>query len=178
MLNWPVRRLLENPGRILQPNVKPGMTVLDLGCAMGFYTLPLARLVGPEGRVVAVDVQSEMLTHLERRLHRADLAGRVTTIRSSANDLRLADTTWLKSGADFALAAHVVHEVPHVADFFSQVRTALQPGARLLVIEPRGHVSGEQFANELTAAVTAGFIIRENLAVPLARAALLEKPTT
>jgi len=176
MLNWPVRRLLENPERILRSYVKPGMTVLDLGCAMGFYTLPLARLVGPRGRVVAVDVQAEMLTHLDRRLRRSDLAARVATRLCSADDLRLADAAWLSVGAEFALAAHVVHEVPDIESFFTQVHSALRPVAHLLLIEPKGHVSAKQFAAELYEAAASGFEVRGRLSIPLARAALLKRP--
>ena len=53
----PLRKLLENPDRLLGPFVRPGMTVLEPGCAMGFFTLPLARMVGATGRVIAVDIQ-------------------------------------------------------------------------------------------------------------------------
>ena len=52
----PLRMLVENPNKIFAPFVKEGMVVLEPGCAMGFFTLPLARMVGPEGKVVAVDV--------------------------------------------------------------------------------------------------------------------------
>ncbi len=56
LLASPLRRLLENPERMLRPYVRPGMTVLEPGSGMGFFSLPLARLVGAEGRVVCVDL--------------------------------------------------------------------------------------------------------------------------
>ena len=52
-----LRKLGENPDTILGPLVEPGMTVVDVGCAMGFFSLPLARMVGESGRVLCVDVQ-------------------------------------------------------------------------------------------------------------------------
>lgn len=57
----PLRRLWEHPVRMLGPFVREGMLVLEPGCGMGFFTLDLARMVGPRGRVVAVDVQERML---------------------------------------------------------------------------------------------------------------------
>ena len=50
----PLRNLFENPNKILGPFVQEGMTVLEPGCGMGYFTLPLARMVGPKGRIVAV----------------------------------------------------------------------------------------------------------------------------
>ena len=64
LLASPVRKLLQNPTRILEPYVRAGMNVLEPGPGMGFFTLELARLVGPEGRVVAVDVQPAMIAGL------------------------------------------------------------------------------------------------------------------
>ena len=65
LLVTPLRRLKEDPARILAPHVQEGMTVLEPGPGMGFFTLELSRRVGPRGRVVAVDLQEEMLAALE-----------------------------------------------------------------------------------------------------------------
>jgi ubiquinone/menaquinone biosynthesis C-methylase UbiE len=63
----PVRKLLENPDKILGRFVREGMIVLEPGCGMGYFTLSLARMVGPEGRVVAVGIEPKMLSMLARR---------------------------------------------------------------------------------------------------------------
>ncbi len=74
LLASPVRRWMgENPEALLTPYVREGMTVLEPGPGMGFFTLPLARMVGPAGRVVAVDIQARMLDALERRARKAGL---------------------------------------------------------------------------------------------------------
>ncbi len=150
----PVRRLLESPERLLGPHVRPGMTVVEPGCGMGYFTLPLARMVGPAGRVVCPDLQPKMLAALERRATRAGVRDRVTTIPCTPGDLRLQD--WA-GRADLALAIHMVHEVPDPAAFFRQIHAALRPGGTLLLVEPKGHVSTEQFDRETTVAISAGF---------------------
>lgn len=55
MMTSPLRKLIQNPRKILSPYVVPGMVVVEPGCGGGFFTLELARLVGPTGRVHALD---------------------------------------------------------------------------------------------------------------------------
>jgi ubiquinone/menaquinone biosynthesis C-methylase UbiE len=61
ILASPLRRLLQDPAALLKPYVREGMTVLEPGPGMGFFTVELARHVGPSGRVIAVDVQPRMI---------------------------------------------------------------------------------------------------------------------
>lgn len=152
----PLRKLLENPDKLLGPFVRPGMTVLEPGCAMGYFTLPLARMVGPSGRVIAVDIQPRMLAVLARRAGKAGLSDRIEIRSASTEGLGVGD---LDHSVDFAAALHVVHEMPHPGAFFDEVRQALKPGGRLLVVEPKGHVSTEAFSQMVTLSEHAGFKI-------------------
>ena len=150
----PLRKLLENPDKILGQFVREGMIVLEPGCAMGYFTLPLARMVGPRGRVIAVEVQVKMLSALERRARKANLVDRIELRQAGAEGLGVED---LSGQVDFAVAIHMVHEVPEQAFFFEELWKALKPGGKLLVIEPKGHVSEAQFEQTLTTAENAGF---------------------
>ena len=76
-LATPFRRLMQDPVPIVTPYVHAGMTVLEPGPGMGFFTLELARLVGPSGHVIAVDVQPQMIAGLRRRARRAGLLDRI-----------------------------------------------------------------------------------------------------
>ncbi len=73
----PLRRLIHNPERILCELVRSGDTALDLGCGMGVFSIPLARLVGPSGKVICVDLQEQMLAGVRRRAERAGVAQRI-----------------------------------------------------------------------------------------------------
>ena len=150
----PLRKLLENPDKILGQFVREGMIDLEPGCGMGYFTLPLARMVGPRGRVIAVEVQAKMLSALDRRARKANLVDRIKLRRIGAEGLGVED---LVGQVDFAVAIHMVHEVPEQAFFFEGVWKALKPGGKLLVIEPKGHVSEAQLKQTLTAAENAGF---------------------
>ena len=91
LLVSPLRRLWEHPVRTLGPFVREGMLVLEPGCGMGFFTLDLARIVGPGGRVVAVDVQEKMLAGLRRRAAGAGLLDRIDARLARADSLGVAD---------------------------------------------------------------------------------------
>lgn len=169
----PLRRLLERPAEILGPFVGEGMTVLEPGCGMGFFTLDLARLVGPTGLVVAVDLQERMLAGLRRRAERAGLLERIQIRRAGPDDLGISD---LDGRVDLALALHMVHEVPDQADFFAELYAALKPAGRLLVVEPKGHVSEAAFAASLTIASRQGFIAEDGPVPRTGRAAIMVRP--
>ena len=65
LLLSPLRKLVTNPDRMLRPYVGPACGSLDAGTAMGFFSLPLARLVGESGHVVCVDLQEKMIGNAE-----------------------------------------------------------------------------------------------------------------
>jgi len=150
----PLRRLLENPDKLLGELITPGMTVLDIGCAMGFFTLPVARMVGPSGRVIAVDIQPQMITALQRRAKRRGLLDRIETRVCSDKGLGIDD---LAGRVDLAFAIHMVHEVPDRDQLISQLARAVRPGGKLLVVEPKGHVSEAEFSETIAAAERSGF---------------------
>jgi SAM-dependent methyltransferase len=169
----PLRKLLENPDKILGQFVREGMIVLEPGCGMGYFTLPLARMVGPRGRVIAVEVQAKMLSALDRRARKANLLDRIELRQVGAEGLGVED---LVGQVDFAAAIHVVHEVPEQAFFFEEVWKALKPGGKLLVIEPKGHVSEAKFEQTLTTAENAGFRQEPQPGKAGGRSGLLVKP--
>jgi SAM-dependent methyltransferase len=166
----PLRRFFERPEKILAPLVSEGMLVLEPGCGMGYFTLDLARMVGPKGRVVAVDLQEKMLAGLRRRAARAGLLDRIDARLAGPDRLGVADLT---GRVDVAFALHVVHEVPDPAGLFAEIAAALKPGGRLLFVEPPGHVSEEAFAALLALAEQAGLRVVERPASRRAPTALL-----
>jgi len=169
----PVRRWLgQDPLAILRPYVREGMTVLEPGPGMGFFTLPLARMVGQSGKVIAVDVQPKMISSLKRRADKQNLQDRIDARVCSAENMGISD---LDGKIDFTLAFAMVHEFPDAAKFFSEVAPASKLGAQLLLAEPSGHVKDHDFAAELTSASVAGFSVRERPKVPRSQAALLVK---
>jgi len=173
-LGWflvcPVRRVWQDPRAILSPYVRPGMTVLEPGPGMGFFTLELARLTGPEGRVVAVDVQPRMLEVLRSRAAGAGLATTIDTRLANGPSMGIED---LSAAVDFAFAFAVVHELPDAGAFFEQIAKALKPAGRLLMAEPRLHVRERDIAATLEAAARAGLLEEARPTIRGSRSVLL-----
>ena len=161
LLASPIRRLVESPERLLRPFIEPGMTIVEPGCGMGYFSVPMARLVGPGGRVVCVDLQQEMLDGLVLRARRAGVADRITTRLCAPGDLGLDD---LRGAADLVTAIHMIHEVPDRRGLLRQMIEVLRPGGVCVVAEPAGHVSAEDFAATLALAAQAGL---RNTGTPL-----------
>ena len=172
LLASPLRKLFENPSKILSPYVKNGMTALDVGCAMGFFSIPMARMVGRDGRVVCVDLQEKMLKSLTRRARRAKVSEIIETRTCGEASLGL---DGLEGQMDFVLASAVVHEVPDAFRLFLELYEVMKPGALLLVAEPRGHVSVDDWGETIAAAEERGFVVVARPAVARSRTALLER---
>jgi ubiquinone/menaquinone biosynthesis C-methylase UbiE len=151
MLDNPIRGLIQNPGRIVGPYIKSGDTAIDLGCGPGFFTIPMARLVGDTGRVIAVDLQPQMLAHIRRKAQKKKLLDRIELHQCGPGSLNLT------AEADFILAFYMVHEVPDADSFFKETRAILKKGGHLLIVEPRFHVKKAAFEAMLTLALQNGF---------------------
>jgi ubiquinone/menaquinone biosynthesis C-methylase UbiE len=147
----PLRRLVHDSRKMLEPYVVPGSRVADVGCGMGYFTVAMAELVGPSGHVQAVDLQPQQLRVAERRCRRGKVADRVRFVEASASSLGLTGPV------DFVLAFWMVHEVDDRAGFFEQLRMVTEPGARVLVAEPVFHVARDEVEAELALARAHGF---------------------
>ncbi|HOV66925.1 MAG TPA: class I SAM-dependent methyltransferase [Methanoregulaceae archaeon] len=169
LLDNPVRMALLRPGAVLSGLVRPGMTVVDLGCGPGAVTRLLARMVGDAGRVIAVDIQEEMLACARRRCERAGYGSRVTWHRNLPGSLGIAGPV------DVVLSFHMLHEVPDQARLLGDVHAVLRPQGRYLVVEPALHVPPAAFERTIGTAVRAGFTVEDRPRVPLGRAVLLAK---
>ena len=174
MLLNPLRRLGQDPAKLLAPYVTAGMTAVEPGPGMGFFTLELARRVGPEGRVVAIDLQQRMLDALRRRAEKAGVAAQVETRLARGASLGLED---LAGAVDFVLAFAVVHELPDAEAFFTEAHRALKPGGRLLFSEPAGHVTRKDFAGSLELAGSIGFEVVARPAISRSHSAVLLRPS-
>ncbi|MGV8175631.1 MAG: class I SAM-dependent methyltransferase [Methanothrix sp.] len=149
-LNNPVRRLIHNPEKILGGYVKSGQTVVDLGCGSGTFTIAMAQMVGETGKVIAVDVQHEMLQIVRKKAAKEKLEARIITHKSEQDRIGISEKV------DFALAFYMVHEVPNEEAFLKEITTLLEREGKLLIVEPKLHVSASSFKRTLKAARIAG----------------------
>ncbi len=169
MLDNILRKFLQNPKKILGDHIQPGMKVIDIGCGPGFFTLPIAQMVGPLGMVIAIDLQREMLDLVMQKSERSGLVDRIWFHQCTPKSLDI------KEQVDFILSFYMVHEVPDRDAFFSEVAALLAPGGKYLVVEPVFHVSATAFDDTIDHAIGAGFRIESRPHFQLSRAVLLMK---
>lgn len=146
----PLRKLLHPVQTVLGEFVKDGMTVMDVGCGMGYFSIGMAKLVGDTGKVIAVDLQQKMLDVMIKRAQRADVAERIIPHRCKA------EIIGVNEQSDFILAFWMVHEVPDQKDFFHQLKLNLVSNGKILVGEPKMHVKAEDIEKTIAIAHSSG----------------------
>lgn len=146
-----LRRWLQPPAKYLVSCVREGMTCLDIGCGVGYFTLEMAKLAGRSGKVIATDLQPGMLELLEKKIRGTSLAQRIMLHQCTKNSLGISEKV------DFALAFYMIHEVPDRDRLIKEVFALVRPGGTFLVVEPRFHVSSKQYKEMLRLIQEAGF---------------------
>lgn len=161
--NW-FRGLLHRPEKLFAGLLQEGHTVPDVGCGMRFFSIRMAKMVGETGRVIAADLQPEMLDVLERRASKKGVISRITLHQCKKDRIGVADKV------DFVLAFWAVHELPDTRAFFEEIRSIMNDGAHLFVAEPNMHVSHDELESMKEIAKASGFEIHSEPRVRMSRA--------
>ncbi|MCG7920793.1 MAG: methyltransferase domain-containing protein [Candidatus Thiodiazotropha lotti] len=151
----PLRRLIHDPNSILGNWVAPGDTVVDIGCGLGYFSIAMADIVGSSGRVIALDIQQQMIRRARKRAEHRGVANRI--------DFRICEQDRLgyEGVADFALAFWMVHEVRDPKNLLAEIKSFLRPSGKLLITEPKVHVSQAEFNKTVNLVRCEGFQIVE-----------------
>ncbi len=162
------RRWLQNPQKILAPYLTQGMKVLDIGCGPGFFTIEIAKMIGDNGKVFAVDLQEGMLNQIRNKITGTQLQSRVQLVKSEKDGFNIPEKV------DFILAFYMVHEVPDKDNLFKKLKSVLSDNGKFLFIEPTlFHVSKKEFESSLQKAVNAGFKVSEGPKLTFSHSAVL-----
>ena len=164
-----IRRWLQNPRKILAAYIEAGMTVLDIGCGPGFFSIDMAKMVGETGRVIAADLQEGMLEKLREKIKGTEVEGRIRLHKCDE------DTIGVSENVDFVLLFYMVHEIPNKKKFFDEIVNILKPNGQIFIIEPPYHVSKTAFEETIRKAGEAGLTEVERPKVFLSKTAILKK---
>ncbi len=146
-----IRRWFQNPEKVLKPYVKRDITAMDIGCGPGFFTLPIAQLVGEKGKVIAADLQEGMLEKLLQKIKGTELEKRITLHKCEQDKIGIIEKL------DFILAFYVVHEIPNQDNFFRELKSLLNRNGSIFIVEPKlFHVSKKAFETMLKKAESTG----------------------
>ncbi len=162
-----IRRFLQNPNKILKPYIGKGMTILDLGCGPGFFSIEIARLLNDTGKVIAADLQEGMLEKVNNKIKGTKLEQRIELHKCNGNE------TGISENVDFILCFYMIHEVPNQENLFSELKSILKPDGKVLIIEPKFHFSKGSFEKMIISLNNTGFEIIDRPKVFFSRTALL-----
>ncbi len=137
-LDLRIRRWLQNPQKILGPYVKEGMTVLDVGCGPGFFSIDMAQMVGESGRIIAADLQEGMLQKVRDKIKGTELEKRLTLHKCEENRIGVSEHV------DFSLLFFMVHEVPNKEALFREIGLTLTLHKSLVQKRFAHSISGHQ----------------------------------
>ena len=165
----PLRRIFHNPEKIFTPYLNEGMTAIDIGCGMGYFSIGMARIVGKTGKIISVDLQQKMLDTLIKRAKKAGVSSLITASLCSENDIGISEKV------DFALTFWMVHETPDEFKFLKQVHSILNKSGNLLLTEPKMHVTLTEFKKTISIAQELGFKLIDSPVIYFSHTALLEK---
>jgi ubiquinone/menaquinone biosynthesis C-methylase UbiE len=164
-----IRRWLQDPRKIREPYIEEGMTVLDLGCGPGFFSIDMAQMVGKPGRVITSDLQEGMLQKLRRKILGTELEERITLHKCQGDKIGVSEKV------DFVLAFYMVHEVPNQDEFFSEIASMFKPSGQVFIVEPPFHGSKTALSEMVKKARVAGLTPLESPKVFLGRTVIMKK---
>jgi len=165
------RKLVQNPKKILKDYVKEGMTVLDVGCGPGFFSVGIADMVGASGKVIAVDLQQGMLDKIKNKIKGTEIENIIELHKCEE------DRIGISTKVDLILAFYMVHEVPDQDKFLKEMYSILKPDGNFYIVEPAFHVSKKAFEETVDRADTIGFSQVERPGMILSKAVVLKKDT-
>ena len=165
-----MRRWVQDPRKILGPYVKVGMTVMDLGCGPGFFSIDMAHMVGNSGRVIASDLQEGMLQKIRAKIQGTALEKRISLHKCEQ------DRIGVFGNLDFVLAFYMIHEVPNPKGLFEEIFSILKRNEQFLIVEPKlFHVSKRAFEETVRKAKEAGFEAVEEPKIFFSRSTVFRK---
>jgi ubiquinone/menaquinone biosynthesis C-methylase UbiE len=162
-----LRKLFQNPHRILKSYIAKGMTVLDLGCGPGYFTMEIVKMLNNSGKTIAADLQDGMLKKLTEKIKGTELEKRIVLHKCEESRIGISEKV------DFVLAFYMIHEVKNKDNLFLELKSILNPDGKILIVEPMFHVSKKAFEEMIVRLEATGFKIIERPKVFYGRTVLI-----
>ncbi|MBN1187527.1 MAG: class I SAM-dependent methyltransferase [Bacteroidales bacterium] len=165
------RLFLQNPRKILRKYIHSGMTVLDLGCGTGYFTLEIAKLLNNSGKVIASDVQKGMLELLRQKILNSELQILIEIHNNQENAI------FLTEKVDFILAFYSFHEMKYIDSIICDLTRIIKPETMIFISEQKFHVSKNTFNKIIEKMENSGFEICERPVIFFSRTVIMKQLT-
>lgn len=124
------RRLLPPEETLIKLGLQQGDIMADIGCGIGYFSIPAYKIVGEMGKIFAMDILPEMLQAVEININKYNIVSNIKTLLTTENNLKLEDNT-----ISFAFISNVLHEALDKEKLLNEIRRILSPKGRLAIIE-------------------------------------------
>ena len=169
-----LRKITQNPQKILKPYIREGMTVLDVGCGPGFFSVEMAKMLnGSSGKVIAADIQQKMLDKISKKITGTPYEQRIQLHKSDFDSI--ARGLIPLSSVDFVLAFWMIHEVSNQRSFLDELASLLKPDGLFFIVEPKFHVPKKAYNAMIDTLKEIGFTVVDTPKVFFSRAVVLKK---
>jgi ubiquinone/menaquinone biosynthesis C-methylase UbiE len=168
LLDSKLRRFFFNPNTILKPYINKNMVALDIGCGPGVFSIEIAELLNGTGKIIAVDMQEEMLEIIKEKIDGKSIQKNIILYKCSQ------DKIGVKENVDFVLMFYVVHEVPSKENLFNEVLPLINKNGLIMIVEPK-FVSNKTFSEMVKTIKEKGFEEYKKLKITFSRGIVLKK---
>jgi ubiquinone/menaquinone biosynthesis C-methylase UbiE len=127
--NWLRKKILPPYKTLINLGLKKGDIIADIGCGIGYFSFPASKIVGPEGMVYAMDISTEMLNEIDKKIKKNN-ATNIKTIKVYEGNLLIENSL-----VNFAFACNVLHEVDDLNSAINEMRRILIPSGKIAIIE-------------------------------------------
>lgn len=166
-LDHSFRRLFRRPCNIIKPYVTDGMSILDIGCGPGFFSIEMASALNKSGKIIAADVQQEMLDKIKEKIHDTPLEDKIQL------HLCNEDSIGLNEKVDLILAFYRIHETSNQKQLFTELKSLLNTNGKILIVEPKVYISEKKFEEMREVIEEVGLKIIDNPKILFSRTMLL-----
>ncbi|EKQ56171.1 MULTISPECIES: class I SAM-dependent methyltransferase [unclassified Clostridium] len=123
------RKLLPPKQTLINLGLQKGDMMADIGCGIGYFTIPASKIVGDSGKIIAMDISPEMLQDVQMKINENNISN-IEIILTEENNLKLEDNK-----ATFAFISLVLHEANDKENFLSEVKRIIAPGGKIAIVE-------------------------------------------
>ena len=162
------RRLLHNPNKILKPFIRKNMTVLDVGCGPGVFSVEIAKLMEGTGKIISADMQEGMLEIIRNKIRGTPFENRFVLHKCQP------DRVGVSEKLDFVLMFYMVHEVPDRNSLFAEILPLINRDGLLMIAEP-SLVSKKAFSAMINSVKEYGFSEECGIKISFGRGIVLKR---